>query len=312
MAKIAKPVVLTDKYWQSIDDAINAVFAKIFILPFLEVGISKKVIENSKADLLAAIKSGRLYFADGFLQGDFNKALTKEARKLNGRYNGTKKGFSFSSIPSEVQIAIAQANAATQAAAKTVIAKLDATNIYKVVQEADLVSKYNKVTGKMNAEFSKTLKNIAIPPKITTSQQDTIAKEWGENLELYITDFAEKEILELREQVRTKVLAGGRAENMQKVIQKTYSTTKAKARFLARQETSLLMSKMRETKYRDAGSTSYIWSGAMDEREREDHKLLQGKLISWDSPPVVDRKTGRRAHAGEDFGCRCTARPVFD
>ena len=63
---------------------------------------------------------------------------------------------------------------------------------------------------------------------------------------------------------------------------------------------------------RDAGVEEYIWSTSGDSRVRESHKKLNGKRFRWDDPPVVDEKTGRRCHPGEDYECRCVALAVFD
>lgn len=97
-----------------------------------------------------------------------------------------------------------------------------------------------------------------------------------------------------------------------KDIQKAYSVRRSKALFLARDQMAKLNSEITQYQQRDAGVNRYIWSTSGDERVRESHAALDGKTFSWDSPPVVDKKTGRRAHPGEDYQCRCVALPVFD
>ncbi|MFA5380138.1 MAG: minor capsid protein, partial [Dehalococcoidia bacterium] len=76
---------------------------------------------------------------------------------------------------------------------------------------------------------------------------------------------------------------------------------------LARQETSLFFSKFSMNRASSAGVRRYKWSTSHDGRVRERHKELNGTIHSVDDPPVVDLKTGRRAHPGCDFGCRCAA-----
>ena len=56
----------------------------------------------------------------------------------------------------------------------------------------------------------------------------------------------------------------------------------------------------------------YVWSTSQDSRVRDSHRRLNRKKFRWDDPPVVDPKTGRRCHPGEDYGCRCVALPVFN
>ena len=56
----------------------------------------------------------------------------------------------------------------------------------------------------------------------------------------------------------------------------------------------------------------YAWSESGDGRVRDSHKHLNKKRFRWSDPPIVDAKTGRRCHPGQDYQCRCVALPVFD
>lgn len=100
--------------------------------------------------------------------------------------------------------------------------------------------------------------------------------------------------------------------DISKDIQKAYSVSRSKALFIARDQMAKLNSEITQHQQRDAGVNRYIWSTSGDERVRESHAALDGKVFSWDSPPVVDKRTGRRAHPGEDYQCRCVALPLFD
>jgi SPP1 gp7 family putative phage head morphogenesis protein len=164
----------------------------------------------------------------------------------------------------------------------------------------------------MNTDFEDVVKSVAIPPKLTSQAKEAISKSWANNLDLYIKGWADEAILKLRGKVMDNTMRGQRSANMIKSIVEEYGVSQRKAKFLARQETSLLMSKFQEERYKDVGITKYRWSGSMDKRERHDHKLLEGKIISWDSPPITNRETGARNHAGQDFGCRCVAIPIVE
>ena len=52
-----------------------------------------------------------------------------------------------------------------------------------------------------------------------------------------------------------------------------------------------------------AGYGRYIWTTRRDDRVRPDHARLEGRIINWNDPPVVDLRSGRRRHAGEDYQC---------
>lgn len=83
------------------------------------------------------------------------------------------------------------------------------------------------------------------------------------------------------------------------------ATTRARAAVLG------LGSRVNRRLQRAAGVTEYIWRTRRDWRVRPDHQDLDDTIQDWAHPPVVDMRTGRRAHPGEDFLCRCVAIPVL-
>lgn len=107
------------------------------------------------------------------------------------------------------------------------------------------------------------------------------------------------------------ITADAPQDQIRQMIQKHYGTTRAKARILARDQTGKLNGQINRFRQEQLGGKRYVWRGAMDSREREDHKRLQGKIFRWDDPPIVDRRTGRRGHPGEDYQCRCRAELFF-
>lgn len=100
-------------------------------------------------------------------------------------------------------------------------------------------------------------------------------------------------------------------KSIMKEIQETFNISKNKAKLLANDQTSKLCAKLSQFQQQDAGCDEYIWSSSGDARVRDRHRDLHGKKFRWDEPPVVDEKTGRRCHPGEDYNCRCIAIPVF-
>ena len=105
---------------------------------------------------------------------------------------------------------------------------------------------------------------------------------------------------------------GKPTSSIMKEIQKTYSISKAHARLIARDQISKLNGELSRQQQLDAGVKEYIWSDSRDGRVRDSHRSLNGKRFSWNEPPIVDIKRGRRCHPGQDFQCRCVALPVFD
>ena len=87
--------------------------------------------------------------------------------------------------------------------------------------------------------------------------------------------------------------------------------SKDKARFLARNETSLLTAKYRQIRYEEIGIDKYEWSAVMDKRTRHLHKELNGKIFDFRNPPIIDAHTGQRGNPGETYNCRCLSIPII-
>lgn len=95
-------------------------------------------------------------------------------------------------------------------------------------------------------------------------------------------------------------------------LQRQFGVSKNKAKFLAVDQTAKLNAAITQYQQRDAGCEEYVWSSSGDSRVRGRHRELDGKTFRWDDPPIVDIKTGRRCHPGEDYRCRCVAIPKFN
>lgn len=95
-------------------------------------------------------------------------------------------------------------------------------------------------------------------------------------------------------------------------IQERFGVSRNKARFYATDQLSKLNEDITHQQQTECGVEEYVWSSSRDQRVRERHAQLDGTKHRWDTPPIVDTKTGRRAHPGEDYRCRCVALPVFN
>ncbi|MBN3822341.1 phage head morphogenesis protein [Burkholderia sp. Ac-20384] len=98
---------------------------------------------------------------------------------------------------------------------------------------------------------------------------------------------------------------GGRAAEISRMIQASGEVAKSRADLIARTEVSRAASNLTEARALHVGSPGYVWRTSEDSDVRADHRILEGRFIPWDQPPIADRRTGRRAHAGCIYGCRC-------
>lgn len=112
------------------------------------------------------------------------------------------------------------------------------------------------------------------------------------------------------EGVLMRALSDGlRVEEVEKQLRDRFGVSRSRARFIARDQIGKAQGQINRLRQKDAGIESYTWSTSMDERVRPSHARLEGTEHRWNDPPVVDPKTGRRAHPGGDFRCRCSALP---
>ena len=140
---------------------------------------------------------------------------------------------------------------------------------------------------------------------------DILDKWVKENVNLIVT-IPHDALDEMEKIVIQSYLDGKPITAITKEIQRNYSTTKSHARLIARDQMGKLNSKITQHQQKACGVRRYKWSDSGDSRVRRDHRRLNGKIFSWDDPPVIDTRTGRRGHPGDDYQCRCVAIPVFD
>ena len=140
---------------------------------------------------------------------------------------------------------------------------------------------------------------------------EALEKWVDENVGLFVT-IPNEMLDDMKRMVLDSYLKGDTVTTITKQIQHCYGTTKAHSRLIARDQIGKLNSQITRHQQKKCGINKYIWRTAGDGRVRDSHRELDRKVFDWDHPPVVDQKTGRRCHPGEDYQCRCIAAPVFN
>lgn len=312
-----KPVRESTADYEKIESRIKSAFKRLLYLPLLrELGIGRAVIANAQDDLIAALESGRITASKGVFRGAFDAATSRELRLLGAIWDKRTSTFRIATanIPPEIRQAISTATERFRERLARIDKRLKKMpeEIAGQIATSDLFALAIRKTDRQIAE---TLKKITIPPKLTDREREKIAAEWGSNMDLWIKDFTEEEITRLRKDVAKSIFAGDRYESLVGSIERSYGVTANKAKFLARQETGLLMAKFKETRYTGAGINEYKWrtvAGSPNHPVRPSHKILDGKVFRWDQPPVTTApdQPVRRNNPGQDYNCRCTAVPI--
>ncbi len=94
------------------------------------------------------------------------------------------------------------------------------------------------------------------------------------------------------------------------ILKRRVTNADARARLIARDQISKYNGQLNQTRQTALGITKYRWVTAGDERVRERHRQLNGRIFDWNNPPISD--SGEPINPGDDFQCRCNALPIFD
>ena len=298
-------LILRDEYWEPVAARMKRDFWDLFFQPLIDITKNQPGLFNSRQALIEAIRSGRVSYADGVWTGDFNMAISSELSKF-ARFDNRSKIWRGSPPPDILAATMVAADRAQKihAALDSGITELTAT-VEETIKR--LTFPIDTALVQMQGVLIRDLEDISILPKLTDDMRRNMAADYNFNQQLNIKNWVPEQIERLRAMVEQSAMRGYRRNELEAMIMQEWDVTANKARFLARQETSLFMSKLRRERHLDAGVPRYRWSTSKDERVREDHKRLHGKVFLFGSPPIVDMKTGRRAEPGEDFGCRCLA-----
>lgn len=317
------PIRHKDAYTRAVERHVLAYFDETIFGPLVAMLDADRVPADKanakESAVIAGIKVGRIWYTEGVFSGSFSAAISKELREMGATFDARASVFRISpdSLPNNLRGVLSDSiqNAATVhhnveeflLAAEAHI-KLASTGI-------ELDQTLGMIRGDLWRQMERSVKGIdwiSVPADLTPEISAELVRDFTQNLDLYVKNFLNHEIPELRQLVEQNAFAGGRPDKLRGIIEARYGVTKRKAAFLADQESSLFVSKFREARYKAIGAQQYQWSTSHDERVRPDHRVLNGKIFSWDNPPITNKKTGAHNNPGEDFRCRCVAIPILN
>lgn len=305
--------------YEKIEDQLMSFFRESIYEPLVrilrEVTLQAKDVFNSHKNIVRdALLSGRIQYSYGTFSGRFNAQIGLALRALGARFDKVRKIYKLAmgKVPDEVKSCAVLAAARAEIVRVNLELALD--DMQKNLDRA--IEQKNVDTTEMQESFEKGFRSAAeaikIDPKLSQASREKLHKEYNENLKIHIKSFTRGQVGDLRRIVEGNAQEGLRFDSLIEKIQSRYQTSKTKAKFLARQETSLFMSKFRQRRFSEAGVQKYEWSANPDERTRDDHRKLSGRIFLYADPPVTDSATGQRNNPGEDFNCRCVDIPILE
>lgn len=292
--------------------------------PMFELANFKpKKAKNSDDPLLDALEKGNIYYEDGGFKAKnkFTNAQSLALEKLGAKWESWHKMFKLAKdlIPTKYLIAIATAQLAAQIQLQDMDKFLQEVlnNFEYIVETMAFQDEVVTILDDAGNEVKKNVKHLnVIVPELTEQQKREIAKSYTKNIQDYaIKDFANERIPHMRKRIQEMALQGARYEDIQKFLQREYNFMSDKAKFLAFNETNIMIAEYKKVTYKEMGFDKFIWRTILDGRERKLHEELHGKIFRYDDPPViyVDKK-GRqqRGLPGQTYNCRCQAVPYTD
>ena len=303
---------------------LKTIFYEVVFAPVMEVlrkttPQAKELQELMNAashltSLLIAIRSGRVQYNAGIFSGDFSVGISRDLRSIGATFDHRTSVYRLDvgGVPAEIKAEAARYRSVAEAAHKEIQARLNEIekNLDRIMDQKNINA--DKAVEHIEAGWKKSAKLLEVQPKLTEAAAKELEEDYNKNLKLYIKKFSQDSISTLREVVEDNAMEGYRFDRLTEIIRHRYGVTANKAKFLARQETSLFMSKYRKQRFSQSGVRRYRWSTAHDERVRSSHKALNGRVFSYDDPPITDTSTGAKNNPGEDFNCRCLDIPVLE
>lgn len=175
-----------------------------------------------------------------------------------------------------------------------------------------IANEFVSTTDRINRE--RTERTLGVQIFNSPQLNDYLKIATTENVNL-IQSIANQYLTQVESIVTTNMRAGNRSSAMVKQLTGQFGITSRRAKFIARDQTLKINGDLTKRRQIDAGFEYFQWLTSDDERVRERHDELSERVTAygrgiyrWDNPPLSD--SGQPITPGQDFQCRCNARPV--
>lgn len=321
MSEIAlPPIVLTDTLSRGVEKELVAYFRETIFGPLLDILSSLNIVVKANAKTNAverALREKQIWYADGVFSGKFTAPVSRELRAMGATKDARNGTFRLpaAKLPIDLRQAVELARVRSKKVCTSVLDTLTQmqANAAKATTGIQFEKPVADIIDNLGRQWDRTTegKGIGVSPDFSHGVREVVTEEYRHAVDKSVKDFESNRLPILRKKVEDVIFAGARTDKLAKVIEAEFGVSKRKAAWLAEQETSILVAKYRESRYKSAGSRRYVWSTSHDGRVRHDHDDLNGKVFEWGHPPITNKATGARNQPGEDYGCRCVARALL-
>lgn len=181
------------------------------------------------------------------------------------------------------------------------------------------LSKQSKL--KVDASLSKLAGKNQKTLKINDFTEDALFRANISEYAAYIVTAREGALKGFSDKVYSSISNGGSWGDLQKELQENlkdqYKRIRNRAKNTALDQTRKAFAGLNRARYRSAGVNNWKWQhsgGSQTPRCYHSDPYpqgLNGGVYSYDDPPVINKKTGRRGFPGDEPNCGCQEVPVI-
>jgi SPP1 gp7 family putative phage head morphogenesis protein len=317
-------VTTKDAWSKEIRAKIQDVLETYFFAPLLDATKETRLDNAVPKTILELIKAGLVWYDGAYFRGKRSAAISKQLRDMGAVFSQAEHAWRFPE--NRMSPALREAITARRMQAQSLSKQFSdiVTRLQKQMQLTAPNLNFDVEAAKTDRALQKEMQrkvpaSVSIVPVLNDEQKAHMATDYSENVALSIVGFVDSEVERFRKQVLPQIQKGMDRRDLADYIEDRLGVSKDRAKFIARQETALFSSKLREVQYRKAGIEKYKWRAiggrSGDGRTRDEHMKASGKEFYWDHSknlnPVLNSDRVP-VHPGEDFGCRCQAIPIVE
>lgn len=197
----------------------------------------------------------------------------------------------------------------------------DGLDMERIGAQADMAAKVARMASLNDWKLLvKDALDLTIDEPFYVETTEDLVTKWAYESTRQISSYPEEYLGKVQEIIEWGYTTHQPLINVYRRLEKATGDTRAHVRMIARDQMGTLNCAMTKYEHGSLGVSDYIWVTRRDSRVRECHRDLDGKQFSWDNPPAmwyptISRGivfTGRYCHPGQDYCCRCVAKPVFE
>lgn len=328
--RLLPPQRLRPHYYLGVEEALRESVADFLFKP-LERILAESTTEAARIfantapvpsrELVDALRRGTIQYIGDIVTGTMDAKLVKALRALGAEPTRFDGGVAFRlprwASPGWFTTEAAAANARAENIHKALARELDALQTRLEGGQMALPIPGAEVVEAIEHGFESASTVIGITKRIPAAAREAMEQRYVEQVRPFVAEATAQYIDGVHKAVADNAARGYRYETIVADIQHFVGVSERKARFLARQETSLFMSGYRRERFTAAGVRDYRWSTSHDIRVRPyadkaklkkygDHRILDKQVFNYErKAPAQYMSSKKPCNPGEDFGCRC-------